>query len=286
MKQLFTKILLVLSCMLMITTSVSANALSGTLPTVLAQLQRNHKLDISIGNLNNIQFPFDDITVDTVSDIVMSTRGSSLLVVPNSQAPVTLIVRDKNAPENYLTFTLFPKFIPSSSYQVVIPELLIPQTLLRREDLTHAQYAEAISRLIRSSAQLIGSAKSVNAKLRVSKAKVPTYSLKNFKFGSQKLTSESLELTEIGNNSLPVPITATCRASFNIKGTRTFQPTNPFFSGLIVRAIQITNAKDHPLSYEELTCSQSSVMASTLIGTPKLLPGEKRWVIAVEQLLN
>lgn len=66
-------------------------------------------IPIAVGVLNRIVTPFAAVAVDTVSDVQIKTAGSVLLVATADLSPVSVIAREKDAPENAVILTLLPQ---------------------------------------------------------------------------------------------------------------------------------------------------------------------------------
>ena len=93
-----------------------------TLPTLLKPAIE-HKLEaiinarpgepvnvvIGVGVLNRIQTPLIDAVIDTINDIQIKKAGGVIMVATSSDEPISIIAREKDAPENAIMINLIPQ---------------------------------------------------------------------------------------------------------------------------------------------------------------------------------
>lgn len=78
-------------------------------PVINAKMGEPVNISISIGSLNRIVTPFSNAVVDTLSKAKIKTTGGVIVVAAESEETVSLIVREKDAPESAVMMNLFPQ---------------------------------------------------------------------------------------------------------------------------------------------------------------------------------
>lgn len=249
--------------------------------TIMVELDSNHPLEIAQGKLNLIKLPFKEMTVDTVSDVELIARGNTLLVAPSNWQAITVIISNKNQPDQNITLTLLPQSIPSVSYNIVIPSLVQAQTLLNNPKVTLDDYMAQLSRLLRHVAEVVQQQQSI------SRGAVRAYAEKNFKFNSSQLNPKALNIIDITNDKLANPHyePITCHPEqLQITKNQVFQPVNPYFAGIRIRYVEFTNTSNQVFEYEPSSCSQPNVMAASLLSFNKLVPAVTGKLILLEKI--
>lgn len=253
---------------------------------LVAKLHHNYPLHIGVGVLNTITLPFPEIIVDTVDQQVqLLSRGSDLLVATSNYSEISLVVRNKQTPDQAITLTLQPKQTPAINVKVVVLSLLAPQFMLNQSELSNADYLLQLSRLMRSTIETI------QRKQAIPKASHSSYNLNNFVLTSHYLSPFDVKLSELSLKTRELDqaknqVLTCMRHQLQIKDLRIFQPQNIYYAGIQLKLLTVANPTTEVIKFNPQACTQPNTMATVLYGVAKqeILPAQEGQILLVEQL--
>lgn len=253
---------------------------------LVARLDRNYKLEVAAGKLNNIKLPWQSIVADTTSNLALQIRGSSLLVAPHDTQSVVLIVRNQEHPEQTLTLTLQPQSkLESVNLTVVVPELMRDQLFLAQRELNSGAYLGTLTRLMRGMVEQLQAG-------AIRDATSPYYSLENFEFFAQEVSPEDLEVVELQldpttqRQRFPVVAYNCDWGQLQVRSQHLYQPTNLYYANLRFKLVTVVNQSESNIDWSFDDCMPPNVVAASLLDHEHLIPARGSSRLLLLEKLN